>query len=170
MQKINLGQASRLTSPNPLTLVCTAKPSGGSNIMAASWWMYLSFKPGMIGFSLAKTSYSGELIRQTKKAVLAMPGIEIAEAAMRCGSASGRDIDKADVFGVAMQSLPGCQIEIPAETYLAVLCTLRETLEVGDHILYVCDVEQTYGDAGKTPIFSWNGYAELGAARMGKRA
>lgn len=170
MKKINLGQASRLTSPNPLALVCTTKPSGGSNIMAASWWTYLSFNPGMVGFSLAKTSYSGELIRQTQKAILAMPGIGITEATMQCGSVSGKDIDKADAFGIEMQTLPNCQIEIPIETYLAIQCTLREALEVGDHILYVCDVEQSYGDVEKTPIFSWNGYAKLGAAHMGERA
>lgn len=33
MKKINLPQASRLTSPNPVTVVCTEKPDGSDSIL-----------------------------------------------------------------------------------------------------------------------------------------
>ena len=32
MQKITLPQASKLTSPNPVTVVCTEKPDGTTNL------------------------------------------------------------------------------------------------------------------------------------------
>lgn len=38
MKKINLAQASALTSPNPVTVVCTERPDGGANLAAVSWW------------------------------------------------------------------------------------------------------------------------------------
>jgi len=36
MEKINLPKAARLTSPNPVTLVCTEKPDGTTNLAAVS--------------------------------------------------------------------------------------------------------------------------------------
>ena len=63
MKKISLPQASRLTSPNPVTVVCTQKPDGSTNLATVSWWMYLSYNPGMIAYAMAKASYSGEMVR-----------------------------------------------------------------------------------------------------------
>ena len=95
MQKISLPQASRLTSPNPVSLVCTQKPDGSTNLATVSWWTYLSYNPGMIAYAMAKTSYSGERVRENKKVILTIPGAEIAGAVMGCGSTTGRDTDKA---------------------------------------------------------------------------
>lgn len=48
MKKIDLPFASKLTSPNPVSLVCTQKPDGSTNLATVSWWNYLSFNPNMI--------------------------------------------------------------------------------------------------------------------------
>ena len=55
MDKINLVKASELTSPNPVTLVCTEKPDGSANLATVSWWTYLSFNPDMVAYVMAKT-------------------------------------------------------------------------------------------------------------------
>lgn len=52
MNKINLSQAARFTSPNPVTVVCTQKPDGSTNLATVSWWTYLSFNPNMIAYAL----------------------------------------------------------------------------------------------------------------------
>ena len=44
---------------------------------------------------MAKTSYSGEIVRN-KKAILKITGTEIAEAVVGCGSTTGRNTDKAE--------------------------------------------------------------------------
>lgn len=54
MKKINLPQAAKLTSPNPVTLVCTQKPDGSTNLATVSWWPYLSFDPNMIVYANIK--------------------------------------------------------------------------------------------------------------------
>lgn len=36
MEKITLPKASQLTSPNPVTLVCTEKPDGTTNLATVS--------------------------------------------------------------------------------------------------------------------------------------
>ena len=83
MKKITLPAASRLTSPNPVTLVCTLRPDGGTNLATVSWWNYLSFNPSMIAFAMAKTSYSGERVRETKEVVVTVPGAALASQAAR---------------------------------------------------------------------------------------
>lgn len=73
VNKINLPKASGLTSPNPVTLVCTEKPDGGTNLATVSWWTYLSFNPSMIAYAMAKTSYSGEMVRANGRVILTIP-------------------------------------------------------------------------------------------------
>ena len=165
MKKINLPKASGLTSPNPVALVCTKKPDGSTNLATVSWWTYLSFNPCMIGYAMAKTSYSGEMVRANKKVVLTIPGEEIAEAVVGCGSTTGRKTDKIGQFHVEMQKLPNCDIQIPLHSRVAIECKLKEVVEVGDHYLYICDVEEVYGNEEETALFAWNGYAEIRPAK-----
>lgn len=70
MLKVNLPEASVLTSPNPVSLVCTKKDDGTTNVATVSWFTYLSYNPGMVGFAMAKTAYSGEMVRKNKKVIL----------------------------------------------------------------------------------------------------
>lgn len=146
MKKIELPFASRLTSPNPVTLVCTQKPDGSTNLATVSWWTYLSYNPNMICYAMAKTSYSGEMVRASKKVILTVPGAAIAEAVLGCGSTTGRDTDKIAQFNIEMQNLPDSEIQIPLHTRVAIQCSLKEYHEVGDHYLYIFNVEQVYGE------------------------
>ena len=86
MEKITLPKASQMTSPNPVTIVCTQKPDGSTNLATVSWWTYLSYNPNMIAYAMAKTSYSGKMVWNNKKVILTIPGAEIADAVLGCGS------------------------------------------------------------------------------------
>jgi len=165
MKPISLGQASKFTSPNPVSIVCTQTPSGATNLATVSWWNYLSFNPGMIGFAMAQTSYSGELVRKTGKVILTVPGAALADAAMSCGSVSGRDVDKVKEFGIELTELPDTPIRVPAQSRVAIQCSLKQTVEVGDHFLYICTVEQAYGDPSHEALFAWGGYSKLAPAQ-----
>ncbi len=113
MKKINLPEASVLTSPNPVTLVCTQKEDGTTNVATVSWWTYLSFNPYMVGFAMAKTSYSGEMVRKNKKVVLTIPGSELEEIALRCGSSTGRNTNKVEKFGINLEEVENSDIKMP---------------------------------------------------------
>lgn len=161
MKPIELPFASRLTSPNPVSLVCTLKPDGATNLATVSWWTYLSYNPNMIAYAMAKTSYSGERVRETKKVVLTVPGEAIADAVLGCGSTTGRDTDKIGKFQIEMQQLPESEILVPLHTRVAIQCALKEFHEVGDHYLYICNVEKVYGEIGEKALFAWKGYAQI---------
>ncbi|MCD8141163.1 MAG: flavin reductase [Planctomycetaceae bacterium] len=110
----------------------------------------------MVGFAMAKTSYSGDLIRANKKAVLAMPTEELAEATMACGGSAGRNTDKVTKFAIDMQPLDGSAIQIPVHCCLAIACSITEVVEVGDHYLYIGAVDGIRGDLGKKALFAWD--------------
>ena len=166
MEEITLAAASKITSPNPLTLVCTLRPDGGTNLAAVSWWTYLSYHPNMVCFAMAKTSYSGERVRETDKVIITVPGSEIADIAMKCGMTTGHKIDKVAELGIELKDLPETDIKVPVHTALAIQATLKEFIETGDHYLYICDVEHVYGDDGEQSLFAWNGYAEAKPAKQ----
>lgn len=164
MNKISLPQASKLTSPNPVTLVCTQKPDGNTNLATVSWWNYLSYNPNMIAYAMAKTSYSGERVRETGKVILTIPSEEIADEVMKCGMSTGRTTDKADEYGIALQDISESDIKIPVHSTVAIKCSLKEFIETGDHYLYICNVEEVYADESKKSVFAWNGYSEIRSA------
>ena len=168
MEKINLPKASALTSPNPVTLICTQRPDGSTNLATVSWWTYLSFNPSMIAYAMAKTSYSGEMVRNNKKVILTIPGKPLKDAVMGCGMSTGRDTDKISKLGISMQNLPDCVIQIPEYSRVAIQCTLKEYREVGDHYLYICDVDQVFGDDKEEALYAWDGYAKIAPAIQGE--
>ncbi len=165
MNKISLPQASTLTSPNPVTLVCTQKPDGSTNLATVSWWTYLSYNPNMIAYAMAKTSYSGEMVRNNKKVILTIPGIAIADEVMGCGMSTGRDTDKIAKLGIEMQEVPNSEIKIPLHSRVAIKCSLKEFIETGDHYLYICNVEDVYGNEQEEAVYAWNGYSQIRPAK-----
>ena len=117
----------------------------------------------MIAYAMAKTSYRGERVRETKKVILTIPGEPLADAALGCGSTTGRDTDKAAKFGIELINVEGSEIKIPEHSRLAIVCSLKEFHEAGDHYLYICDVEQVLGNEAEKALFAWGGYSQIRA-------
>ena len=165
MNALSLIDSAKLTSPNPVTLICSKTPSGVTNLGTVSWWTYLSLEPETIGFAMMKTSYTGEMVRASKQVVLTVPGEALAKQVMQCGSSTGRTKDKAKDFGIELKNIPDCDIQIPVHSVVAIRCALREFVDVGDHYFYICDVENIYGDADENPLFAWKGYSQIAPAK-----
>lgn len=168
MNETKLLEAAKLTSPNPLSLVCALKEDGKTNLATISWWTYLSVEPPRIGFAMMKTSYSGERIRYTKEAILTIPGEALVKAVMGCGSSSGRNTDKIEEYGIEMMKLPGEAISIPAASVAAFVCELKEFVDVGDHYFHVCTIRRVYENVEENPLFAWKGYLKIAPAEVGQ--
>ena len=167
MEKINLAKASQLTSPNPVTIVCTKREDGSTNVATVSWWTYVSFNPGTIVYAMSQKSFSGECVRSNKEVIITIPGKEIAAEVMQCGMSSGRDTDKIAKTGLEMQEIPTSEIKVPKHCKVAIHCRLKEYIEVGDHYLYICDVEDVYANEAEEAVFAWKGYGEIAPAVKG---
>ncbi|MFQ7308252.1 MAG: flavin reductase family protein [Mediterraneibacter sp.] len=166
MNKINIGNASAYTSPNSMTLICTEKPDGSTNLATLAFWAFASTNPGKIMFSLNKGAYSLELLAEKKEAVLAIPGVELTGALIGCGTCSGRDTDKAAQVGLTMQEVEGTNIKAPVPCKLLIHATVAQTMDADDHVVHLCDVKGVYGDEDVDAVFGWKGYAEFAAAQQ----
>ena len=165
MKEINIGQATAITSPVPLVLVCTAKEDGGLNMAPVSFFMYASFNPPMLAFAMGKAANSGENIRRTGRAVLAAPGISLKDAVMAYGSANGGKTDKLKEMPIALQSIEGSDIQIPEDSRIAFVVSLSQVIEAGDHYMYLCNIDKIVADDTKEALFAWEGYAKVAPAQ-----
>lgn len=167
MKEMNIFEATALTSPNPLTLICSLNEDGTTNLAPICFVSYLSFDPPMIGFAAGKQSHTGNRVRQTGKVIVTVPGESLAQAAMACGSATGAKVNKVEKYHIDMKAVAGSDILIPVDTRLAVVATLKQAVEVGDHILHICQVDKLLGDAGRTGLYAWNGFGKVAPAVEG---
>lgn len=166
MNKINISNAPAYTSPNSMTLICTEKPDGSTNLATLAFWAFASTNPGKIMFSLNKGAYSLELLAEKKEVVLAIPGVELTGALIGCGTCSGRDTDKAAKVGLTMQEVEGTNIKAPVPCKLLIHATVAQTMDADDHVVHLCDVKGVYGDEDVDAVFGWKGYAEFAAAQQ----
>ena len=156
MKELNIMEATVLTSPNPLTLICSKKEDGSTNLAPICFVSYLSFNPPMVGFATGKQSHTGKQVRQTGKVIVTVPGESLAQTVMACGASTG-----------AKMAVEGSDIQIPADTRLAMMATLQQSVEVGDHILHICQVDKFLGNADKKGLYAWNGFGKVAPAVEG---
>ena len=156
-----IGQAQKLTAPAPFGLLTSRKPNGVINLMAVSWWTYLSNRPPMLGVCLSKKGLSGSLIEENGEFGLSIVGEAIKDAAFRCGTCSGRTVDKAAEFGIPLMNASIISTPLVADSRVAFECRLRDQIEAGDHMFYLAEIIAVRGDEKVRQLFAWDGYARL---------
>ena len=167
MKELNIMEATVYTSPNPLTLICSLNEDGTTNLAPICFVSYLSFNPPMIGFAAGKQSHTGKRVRETGKVIVTVPGESLASAVMACGGSTGAKVNKVAENHIEMMSVDGSDIQIPANTRLAMVATLQQSVEVGDHILHICQVDKFLGDEDKKGLYAWNGFGKVAPAAEG---
>ena len=60
-----------------------------------------------------------------------------------------------------MVPIKGCSIQIPEDTRLAMIATLQQSIDVGDHILHICHVDKFLGNKNTNGLYAWNGFTKL---------
>ncbi len=167
MKALNIMEATVYTSPNPLTLICSQNEDGTTNLAPICFVSYLSFNPPMVGFATGKQSHTGKRVRETSKVIVTVPGESLAGVVMACGSSTGAKVNKVAENNIEMKSVEDSDIQIPADTKLAMVATLQEAVEVGDHILHICQVDKFLGNEDKKGLYAWNGFGKVAPAVEG---
>ena len=133
--------------PTPAGLVTSVDTAGKANIITLGEIFNLSIRdPVIVGIAIAKMRYSHEVIRASGEYVVNLPGTRILEAVDRCGSMSGRRVDKFEAC--ELTALPATHVAAPliAECPVNIECRLREVLTIGDHDLFIGDVLAVHVD------------------------
>ena len=161
MKEITIAQAQRLSAPCPFALLSTCRDDGLTNLMAVSWWSYLSNHPPMLGVCLSKKGLSGSLIEKNAEFALSIVGESLRDAALKCGVCSGRERNKAEEFGIALRDAAKIAPKLVADSRVCFECRLKGTADAGDHVIYMAEIAAIYGDENVRQLFAYDGYARL---------
>ncbi|MFH1471157.1 MAG: flavin reductase family protein, partial [Candidatus Micrarchaeota archaeon] len=126
--------------PSRVVLVTSVDSAGKPNIITLAWTAILSMNPFMVGVSIAPGRHSHKLISETKEFVVNLPSFELEQACIVCGTTSGRNADKFKEAGLT--PLKSEKVKAPriAECYAWLECRLVNSLETGDHTLFIGEV------------------------------
>lgn len=70
-------------------------------------------------------------------------------------------MDKAAAIGIPLTAQEGFSQEMVDGSRLWISCRLKDTLTIGDHVLYVGEVETIMGDPSVKGLYAWEGYGRL---------
>ncbi|HDD45835.1 MAG TPA: flavin reductase [Candidatus Aenigmarchaeota archaeon] len=132
---------SELTGARQVVLV-TTRYEGKDNIITLAWHTPLSFEPFLYGIVIGKERYSYALVSKSKIFCVNFIPAEMKEIAIKCGTVSGRDIDKFTAFGIEKEECKAIDCARIKNCLGYLECKVIKEVEVGDHAIFVGNVER----------------------------
>ncbi|MEM3401758.1 MAG: flavin reductase family protein [Candidatus Hadarchaeales archaeon] len=153
----------RLLYPRQVILVSSLDPSTGKpNVLPVAWATPLSAEPPLVGVLLTKERYSHSLIEKSGEFVINIPTMELLEKIKKCGSTSGRSIEKFKEFGLTPRPASKIRTPLVEECIAHLECKLVKIVETGDHMLFIGEIVAASADEG---IFE-NEMMNMGRAKL----
>jgi flavin reductase (DIM6/NTAB) family NADH-FMN oxidoreductase RutF len=159
MQEVSISKAFKRKYPEQIALAVSIDANGQADIITLGWMMPTSNQPPMVAISVGLERHSHKLISEGGEYVLALPGPELAEACLICGTKSGRDINKVACCG--LQTYPARHVKPPLLGGCVANFEVKVTGEflTGDHTIFAGEIlaahieeqtpERVYNFAGK---------------------
>ena len=163
---VNISAVQKALSPNPFCLIAATKPDGDTNLMALSWWTFVSNKPATIAICISKKGFSGELISKTLEFTLSVIGDELKFSAFSCGTCSGRNVSKAKKFGIELMDSTVIKTKIVKAHKVALECKVINSVDVNDHIMFIAEIVETHINPEVSQLYAVDGYANLSTFRI----
>jgi flavin reductase (DIM6/NTAB) family NADH-FMN oxidoreductase RutF len=144
MKKDAIIDKSRI-EPKPNTIVSCRK-DGKDNALVVGFASNASLEPSMVMVGIVPTRYSYDMIKDTGKFVVNIPGKDFADEFNYLGTVSGRDEDKL----AEINTVDGDIVDAPILTDCPVNfeCTVVTSVkpEEGTHELFIAKVEKVHCD------------------------
>ena len=158
---ISLAKAQQLTSPNPFCLVGSLTESNQTNFMALSWWSYLSNHPATVGICVNHRAATNRNIKRTGEFSLCVVDESLAEAAMKCGTSSGDQVEKAEAYGIVLAKAEQIGAGLVQKSRVALECRVLQCVSLADHDLFLAEVVAVHMEESYRALYAMNGYKEL---------
>ncbi len=124
--------------PSPAALVTSVSEDGRPNIITLGEVFNVSISdPVILGIAIAKPRYSHELISATREYVVNLPTAGMVEIVDRCGSVSGRQVNKFAEFALTPVAADKVKPPLIAECPINIECRVLGIQEIGDHDLFL---------------------------------
>ena len=150
MQNLKESDAISLSAPFPYVLVTSLDEKERPNAMGVAWVTRTSFEPFLIMISIDRRRYSHQGIQMHKEFVVNYPNIDQADAALICGTKSGRDGDKIKLAGLKLADSVAVKVPTIEGVTVAFECKVVDQFDTGDHTVFVGKVVGTSGNPEKS--------------------
>ncbi len=117
--------------------VLTTKVKDKYSAATVTWVSQASFDPPMISVCLKRNSGAYSLVKEKKEFILHMLSEEQKDVASNFFTSTELEDDKLN--GEAFKLIDGLPVLNVAPSYIH--CSVLETLEIGDHPLFLCEVD-----------------------------
>lgn len=135
-KQIPVEKVNRLVNTGCVVLV-TSKYKDKTNIVTLAWQSPLSHNPMLLGVSIANKHLSNELIKESGEFAINIPHRSMIKETQRCGSISGREVDKFRDNNLKMESSNKISTPGIKECIANIECRLEKSFIIGDHTLFV---------------------------------
>jgi len=135
-EKITLDNAaSTVFAPQLVSLITTLDRAGQPNVATFAWVTSTSHDPELIAVSVSEARYTHECL--TDEFVVNLPTKDLVEQVWAVGTLSGRNKNKFQVAGLT--PIPSVVVKPPriAECLTHIECRIVDTLETGDHTIFI---------------------------------
>lgn len=130
---------------SPAMSVTIVATKDGEKINFAAHGMYgqLSYDPPLIYISVVKEHLTAKIINKTQKFSVNIPNTALLKKMKFCGSVSGKEQDKSQIFDVFygkndVPMISSCPVNIN--------CTVYKTIETNDMFVFIGQVIELYSD------------------------
>jgi len=138
MDKLTLAPATYLY-PAPVVVV-SCGVGERANLITLAWTANVCAEPPQLAIAVRPTRHSHPLIAEIGEFVVNLPAAGHIGAVDFCGTTSGREVDKWRETGLT--PVPSSKVRPPriGEFPVNIECTLRHTIPLGSHDLFVGEV------------------------------
>lgn len=130
------------STPRQVVLI-TTRHAGVDNVWPLDFHGPLSFEPPFYGIAARRQGYGAELVRDSGIFVVNFVPTTWEKTIFLCGNVSGRTIDKFAVAGLQKEEAESVDAPRLAQSLGALECRVRQSVEVGDHTLFIGEVTRT---------------------------
>ncbi len=138
-----VAEIRRFLEPGPVVLVSSAW-KGKTNIMTMGWHTVMEFTPSLVGCIISSSNHSFEMIRRSRECVINVPTADLAEAVVRIGNSSGRDLDKFAAFGLTAAPATRLKAPLVRECYASFECKLVDARLVRAYNFFIFEVVKAH--------------------------
>jgi flavin reductase (DIM6/NTAB) family NADH-FMN oxidoreductase RutF len=127
-------------------VLLTTAHKGRANVMTMSWHMMVEFEPPLVACVVSSGDHSFAALRATGECVIAVPAVGMADAMVRVGNTSGRDVDKFETSGLTAAPAACVGAPLIKECFANLECKVADTRLVNAYNLFVLEVVKAWVD------------------------
>ncbi len=133
----------------------TTRGQHGDNIMAAEWTHHISYSPGLIAVCIGFGKATAENIEKTGVFGVNISSTEQNVMASVAGGSTGKEVDKISALkelGFKFYDAKKIKALMVKDAVLNFECKLVNKIILGDHTMFVGEIQEASFNAGKKPL------------------